>query len=91
MLCKLFISSTFTLLLLNISISLESKPIYKNRLITKFCVASLKSKLNLKDKQKISEITQFTCECFFEKYKSGSSFKSSRIYCKNKAAAKYDL
>ena len=91
MLNKLYISSILTLLILDISVSLESKPVYKNGLITKFCVASLKSKLNLTDKKKISEISNFTCECFFKKYKSGSTMKNSRIYCRNKAVEKYNL
>ncbi len=79
------------ILIINISTSLESKAEVKNSLINKFCIASLKSKLNFKDKQKIGEISHFTCECFFRKYKSGSSIKISRNYCKKKATEKYDL
>ena len=70
---------------------LETQAGHKNNLINKFCIASLKSKLKFKDKQKAIEISHFTCECFDEKYKSGSSIRSSRIYCKNKATEKYNL
>tara|TARA_Y100001968_G_C18981840_1_gene537179 strand:+ start:110 stop:343 length:234 start_codon:yes stop_codon:yes gene_type:complete len=63
----------------------------KNSLINKFCIATLKSKLDIKNKQNLKEISDFTCKCFFEKYNSGSSLKSSRIYCKDKASEKYNL
>ena len=64
---------------------------HKNNLINKFCIASLKSKLDISDGQKINEISHFTCECFLNKFNSGTSIKSSRIYCKNKTAEKYNL
>ena len=63
----------------------------KNSLINKFCIASLKSKLDLKNKQNRNEISNFTCDCFFKKYNSGNSIKSSRIYCRDKASEKYNL
>ena len=80
-----------TLLILDISSPLETQAEHKNNLINKFCIASLKSKLNFKDKKKSDEISHFTCECFSKKFKSGSSIKNSRDYCKDKAAAKYNL
>ena len=64
---------------------------HRNTLINKFCIASLKSKLNLKDKKKIDEISHFTCECFLKNFNSGNSIKDSRLYCKNKTAEKYKL
>ena len=70
---------------------LEIQAEHKNTLINKFCIASLKSKLDFKDKQKIDEISHFTCECFFKKYKSGYSIKNSRVYCREKASEKYNL
>ena len=70
---------------------LEIQAEHKNTLINKFCIASLKSKLDFKDKQKIDEISHFTCECFFNKYNSGNSLKSSRVYCRDKASEKYNL
>ena len=88
---RLFLKSIITLLILEISTPLEYKAEHKNSLIKRFCIASLKSKLKFKDKQKAIEISHFTCECFDEKYKSGSSIRSSRIYCKNKATEKYNL
>ena len=39
----------------------------------------------------LNEISNFTCECFFKKYNSGNSLKSSRAYCRDKAAKKYNL
>ena len=63
----------------------------KNSLINKFCIATLKSKLDFKDKQKIDEISNFTCECFLKNFNSSNSIKDSRIYCKNKTADKYNL
>ena len=69
----------------------ERKISTKNNLINKFCIATLKSKLDIKNKQNINEISDFTCECFFKKYKSGNSLKSSRIYCRDKASKKYNL
>tara|TARA_Y100001968_G_scaffold242552_1_gene226228 strand:- start:364 stop:612 length:249 start_codon:yes stop_codon:yes gene_type:complete len=79
------------LLILDISNPLEIDAGYNNSLINKFCIATLKAKLNFKDKQKLGEISNFTCDCFFKKYKSGSTIKSSRIYCRKKAADKYNL
>ena len=63
----------------------------KNSLITKFCIATLKSKLDIKNKQNLNEISDFTCECFFKKYNSGNSLKNSRVYCRDKASEKYNL
>ena len=63
----------------------------KNSLINKFCIATLKSKLDIKNKQNLNEISDFTCDCFFEKYNSGNSLKSSRAYCRDKASEKYNL
>ena len=80
-----------TLVILDISFPLETQAEHKNTLINRFCIASLKSKLNLKDKKKLGEISDFTCDCFSKKYQSGSSIKTSRDYCRNKAAAKYNL
>ena len=69
----------------------EKKISKKNSLINKFCIASLKSKLDLKDKQDLNEISNFTCECFFKKYRAGNSLRSSRLYCRDKASEKYNL
>ena len=69
----------------------EKKISKKNSLINKFCIASLKSEFGVKYKQNLNEISNFTCECFFKKYKSGNSIKNSRIYCRDKAAEKYNL
>ena len=91
MLYKLIFSSITTLLILEMSNLLEIQAEHKNTLINKFCIASLKSKLNFNDAQKIDEISHFTCECFLEKFNSGNSIKDSRIYCKNKTADKYNL
>ena len=63
----------------------------KNSLINKFCIATLKSKLDINDKQILNEISDFTCECFSNKYNSGYSLKRSRIYCRDKASEKYNL
>ena len=91
MLINLLFSSMFALLVLNISSPLKIHAEHKNNLINKFCIASLKSKLNIKNKKNIKEISDFTCDCFFKKYKSGNSLKSSRIYCRDKASEKYNL
>ena len=63
----------------------------KNSLIKRFCIATLKSKIDIKNKQNLNEISNFTCECFFKKYNSGNSLKSSRVYCRDKASEKYNL
>jgi len=91
MLYKLIFSSITTLLILEMSNLLEIQAEHKNTLINKFCIASLKSKLDFKDKQKIDEISHFTCECFLKHFKSSKSIKDSSIYCKNKTADKYNL
>ena len=91
MLRKLLFNSMITLVILDISRPLETQAEHKNSLINKFCIASLKSKLDFNDAQMIDEISHFTCECFFENFNSGNSIKDSRIYCKNKAADKYNL
>tara|TARA_B100000700_G_C14655647_1_gene673997 strand:+ start:138 stop:353 length:216 start_codon:yes stop_codon:yes gene_type:complete len=63
----------------------------KNNLLNKFCMATIKSKIDIKNKKNFVEISHFTCDCFFKKYNSGSSIKNSRIYCRDKAAEKYNL
>ena len=94
MLRKLLLSSMITFLILEIITSLESQAeeyVTKNNLINRFCIATLKSMVEIKYKQNFNEISNFTCECFFEKYRSGSTMKNSRIFCRNKAAEKYNL
>ena len=91
MLRKLLFRCMITLVILDISSPLEIPAEHKNSLINRLCIASLKSQLKIEDKQKSSEISNFTCKCFFEKYQSGSSIKTSRIYCKKKVAEKYNL
>jgi len=91
MVYKLIFSSIITLLILEMSNLLGTKAEHKNTLINKFCIASLKSKINFKDKLKSREISNYTCECFLKKYESGYSIKKARIYCRNKAAEKYNL
>ena len=80
-----------TLITLDISSPLATQAKHKNSLINRFCIASLKSKLKFKNKKELEEISHFTCECFSKKFKSGFSIKSSREYCRNKAADKYNL
>ena len=83
---------TFLLIDMGINLEAEEKKIsIKNSLINKFCIATLKSKLKIKNKQNLNEISDFTCECFFKEYNSGNSLKSSRAYCRDKASEKYNL
>ena len=91
MLRNLLFSSLITLVMIEVNSPLSTKAEHKNTLINRFCIASLKSKLNFHDKKKLGEISHFTCECFSKKYKSGSSLKSSRDYCRKRAADKYNL
>ena len=91
MLSKLLFVGIMTFLILDIGKPLGTQAAHKNSLITKFCIASLKSKIDFNDKQDSNEISHFACECFFKKYNSGTSLKRSRIYCKNKASEKYNL
>ena len=94
MLSKFLFKCIITFFILNMSSTLEAqekKISKKNSLINKFCIASLKSEFGVKYKQNLNEISNFTCECFFKKYKSGNSIKNSRIYCRDKAAEKYNL
>ena len=84
----------FTIILIDMGINLKAQGRglgTKNSLINKFCIATLKSKLSRKKKENWNEISNFTCECFFKKYNSGNSLKSSRIYCRDKASEKYNL
>ena len=91
MLLKLLSTSMISFLILEIINPLEIQAEHKNSLINRFCLASIKSKLNFKDKEKLEEISHFTCECFLTKYKSASSIKNARDYCKNEAIEKYNL
>ena len=94
MLSKFLFKCIIIFFILNMSSTLEAqekKISKKNSLINKFCIASLKSEFGVKYKQNLNEISNFTCECFFKKYKSGNSIKNSRIYCRDKAAEKYNL
>ena len=91
---KLLFSSVITFFLIDMGINLEAQGGWistKNSLINKFCIATLKSKLDIKNRKKLNEISDFTCECFFKKYNSGSSLKSSRTFCRDKASRKYNL
>ena len=91
---KLLFSIIITFLILNMGdkmVAEQEKSTSKNSLINKLCIASLKSKIDLKDKLNRNEISNFTCDCFFKKYNSGNSIKSSRIYCRDKASEKYNL
>ena len=94
MLNKLLFSSMLIFFILEMSITLNAQERIistKNRLINKICIATLKSKLDIKNKQNLKEISDFTCECFSKKYNSGNSLKSSRAYCRDKASDKFNL
>ena len=91
MIYKIFLRSIITYLILTISSPLENKAAHKNSLINRFCIASIKSKIKFEDKKLSDEISHFTCNCFMERYRSGSSIKNSRDYCKDKATEKYNL
>ena len=91
MVYKIFLRSIITYLILIISSPLENKTAHKNNLINRFCIASIKSKLEFGDKKLLDEISHFTCKCFMERYRSGSSIKNSRDYCKDIATEKYNL
>ena len=91
MLFKLLLNSLITLLILEIGSTKGTQAEHKNSLINRFCIASIKSKLKFNDKQKSEVISHYTCECFLKKYKSGSSIKNSRIYCREQAKEKYNL
>ena len=91
MVYKIFLRSIIIYLILIISSPLENKAAHKNNLINGLCIASIKSKLKMRDKQKSDKISHFTCKCFFEKYSSGSSIKESRTYCKEIAIEKFKL
>ena len=77
MLHKLF-SCIIILLILEISNPLETQAEHKNSLINRFCIASLKSKLKLKNKKELNEISHFTCDCFLKKFNAGFSIKVSK-------------
>ena len=92
MLSKLLINGIITLLILDMSTPLEiqaKRKVTKNSLMYKFCIGTLKRKVHLKKKKNFNEISTYTCECFLKTYNSGTSFKGSRIHCKNKASEKY--
>ena len=91
MVYKIFFKSIITYLILVISNPLENKAAHKNNLVDRFCIASIKSKLKIEDKEILDEISHFTCKCFMERYRSGSSIKNSRDYCKVIATEKYNL
>ena len=91
MLSKILVNSMITLLILDISTTLTTDAEHTNNLINKFCIASLKSKLNISHKEKRNEISHFSCKCFSKQLKSGMSIKRSSAHCKNKAAEKYNL
>ena len=94
MLSKLLFSSMITFFLIDMGINLEAqekKISTNNSLINKFCISTLKSKLKFEDKKVLNEISHFTCKCFMERYRSGSSIKNSRDYCKDIATEKYNL
>ncbi len=95
MLSKSLFRSIITFLILSMggnTLEAQQKKVStKNSLINRFCIASLKSKLDMKDKKYLNEISNFTCKCFFKKYNSGNSLRSSRLYCREKASEKYNL
>ena len=91
MVYKIFLRSIITYLILIITSPLENKAAHKNNLINGFCIASIKSNLKSKDKKLSDEISHFTCKCFMEKYRSGSSIRNSRDYCKDIVTEKYNL
>ncbi len=91
MVYKIFLRNIIIYLIFIVSIPLENKAEHKNNLINRFCIASIKSKNKFEDKKLLDEISHFTCKCFMERYRSGSSIKNSRDYCKDIVKEKYNL
>ena len=61
---------------------------FRKNLLTRFCLTTLKSKIDKKDFKKIAS---FTCECFYQEFSSGYSISKSKLFCKEKASAKFNL
>ena len=94
MLLKLLFIYMITFIINDISNPLEvhaNKNPFNHNLLNRFCIAKLKAERDIRKIQDFNEISNFTCKCFMEKFNSGSSIKMSRIYCRNKAAEKYNL
>ena len=97
MLHKILFNSVISLIIVFIfdmitTLKVEAeRDINTNSLIYRFCIARLKSKIELIRKENFNEISKLTCGCFLKKYKSGHSLKNSRIYCQNIAIEKYNL
>lgn len=60
----------------------------KKNILTRLCFSTLKSKISKKD---FIKIANFTCECFYKKFNSGSSLKNSKLFCKEKASEEFHL
>ena len=78
-------------LLVGVSNNLEAnagKINIKRNLLTRFCLSALKSKI---DKKNFKKISSFTCECFYKKFSSGYSISDSKLFCKEKASAEFNL
>ncbi len=86
--------STFILSILlissagNYSEARTGKNNIKKNLIKRFCFNTLKSKIN---KKEFKSIANFTCECFYQKFSSGSSIRNSKLFCKEKASEVFNL
>ena len=88
---NLFFKGLITLVILEICNPFATQAEHRNNLINRFCIASMKSNLKFEDKKLSDEISHFTCKCFIERYRSGSSIKNSRDYCKDISTEKYNL
>ena len=67
MLSKFFFNSMIIFFILNVGNTLDAQGgniSSKNSLINKFCIASLKSKLDIKDKQNLNEISNLHVNVF---------------------------
>lgn len=84
-----FVLSLFLILVIgNCLESKAAKNNIKKNLLTRFCLATLKSKL---DKKEFKKIANFTCACFYRKFSSGSSIRESKLFCKRKTLEEFNL
>ena len=61
----------------------------ENNLLTKICLLNFNAQMKSLGKVPSPEIADFTCKCFLNKIKNGSSIESAKDYCKKEASVKF--
>lgn len=78
-------------MLLFLSLNLCTQRAAANGLIKRFCMASIEAQMALAANKPPKGMKDYTCQCFVDEIKMGTSMSSAKSLCREKSIDKFEL